>query len=51
MGQKNVVTNANGDASFTFQPAQTVPAGQAVGATATDSGGNTSEFSAPIAVT
>jgi CSLREA domain-containing protein len=37
-------TDANGDVSFTFHPTS-LTLGQAVTATATDSGGNTSEFS------
>jgi hypothetical protein len=51
VGQKSVTTNANGNISFDFQPAQAIPAGQTVTATATDPGGNTSEFSAPRSVT
>ncbi len=51
VGQKSVTTNANGNVSFEFQPAQAVPTGQTVTATATDPGGNTSEFSAPKSVT
>jgi hypothetical protein len=47
IGQKSVTTNAKGTVSFEFQPAQAVPASQTVTATATNSGGNTSEFSAP----
>ena len=47
VGQKSVTTNSNGNVSFEFQPAQAVPTGQTVTATATNSGGNTSEFSAP----
>jgi hypothetical protein len=44
-GQKSVTTNADGNVSFTFVPAKVV--GQLVTATATNSGGSTSEFSAP----
>jgi hypothetical protein len=51
VGQKSVTTNANGNLSFDFQPAQSVPAGQTVTATATDPNGNTSELSAPRSVT
>ena len=47
VGQKGVTTNANGNVTFEFQPAQAVPTGQTVTATATDPNGNTSEFSAP----
>ena len=49
--KSNVTTNANGNVSFEFRPAQSVPAGQTVAATATDSGGSTSELSAPRSVT
>ena len=38
-------------AAFTVPIAQAVPAGQVITATATDAGHNTSEFSAPVAVT
>ena len=47
IGQKSVSTDASGNASFTFQPASKVATGQAITATATSSGGDTSEFSAP----
>ena len=48
MGQKNVNTSANGNTgTFSFSPAQVVPDGQNITATATDADGNTSEFSAP----
>jgi hypothetical protein len=50
LGQKLVTTNADGIAGFTFAPSQAVPVGQRITATATDSGRNTSEFSAPRAV-
>jgi CSLREA domain-containing protein len=43
--QKSVITNANGNASFTFNITATVPAGQTITATATGVG-DTSEFSA-----
>jgi hypothetical protein len=44
MGQKSVTTDASGNASFTFKTKKKA-AGEAT-ATATDAGGNTSEFSA-----
>jgi Right handed beta helix region len=50
LGEKLVSTNADGVATFAFAPAQAVPAGQNVTATATDQGFNTSEFSAPHVV-
>lgn len=50
IGQKNVTTNAVGNASFTLTPARAVARGQRITATATDPGGNTSEFSAPKTV-
>jgi CSLREA domain-containing protein len=46
LGQKKVTTNRQGKASFTFETSQPVRANN-VTATATDSSGNTSEFSAP----
>jgi CSLREA domain-containing protein len=45
IGQKSVSTNANGNASFSFSPAQKVPDGQFITATATNKKGNASEFS------
>lgn len=48
--QKAVTTNADGLASFAFAPTQAVPAGHGMTATATDTGHNTLEFSAPRAV-
>jgi hypothetical protein len=45
LGLKTVTTDANGDAPFTRVLAVVVPAGQRITATATGSGGNTSEFS------
>ena len=50
LGQKSVTTDAQGKASFTFQPSQALAGGQNVTATATNGGGNTSEFSDPMAV-
>ena len=50
-GRRSVSTNAKGNVSFDYQPAQPVPSGQTVAATATDPGGNTSEFSAPESAT
>jgi len=48
LGQKTVVSNLNGNASFTFSAATKVPVGQTITATATSGrGGGTSEFSAP----
>lgn len=45
--QRNVTTDSNGNASFTFAFGRAVPAGQTVTATATDAlTGDTSEFSA-----
>lgn len=51
IGQMKVTTNAKGNVTFTFKPNQRVPVGWAVTATATDHGGNTSEFSRPREVT
>ena len=45
-----VTTDANGDVSFNFTFANTVPPGRVITATATDPDGNTSEFSACMAV-
>jgi CSLREA domain-containing protein len=50
VGQKSVATDASGNATFSFSPAAKVPVGQTITATATDPGGNTSEFSAPRTV-
>ena len=44
MGEKLVSTNVDGVATFAFAPAQAVPAGENVTATAADQGFNTSEF-------
>jgi hypothetical protein len=46
IGQRFVVSDASGNVSFTFSPAQVVGVGKTITATATI-GGNTSEFSAP----
>jgi CSLREA domain-containing protein len=46
IGQKSVTTNANGNASFTFKPAQRLSLGEFITATATlRTTGDTSEFS------
>jgi CSLREA domain-containing protein len=45
LGAKSVETDPAGHASFTFIPNKKVPIGRRATATATDSGGNTSEFS------
>jgi Right handed beta helix region len=50
IGEKTVIIWSSGQVSFTFTPSQAVPAGQNVTATATDSSGNTSEFSIPRTV-
>ncbi len=50
IGQKSVTTGADGKATFTKAINPAVPAGQTITATATDPGGNTSEFSAPKTV-
>jgi hypothetical protein len=49
-GSRSVTTDANGVASFAFSPSVRVGVGQRITATATDSYGNTSEFSAPRTV-
>jgi len=52
IGKMSVDTDENGNTdTFTFSPANTVAQGQKITATATDPGGNTSEFSAPREVT
>ncbi len=52
IGLMSVVTDASGNTgTFTFAPEQSVARGQRITATATDPGGNTSEFSAPREVT
>jgi hypothetical protein len=50
LGQKSVTTNSSGNVSFTFTTSKAISAGQTITATATDSAGNTSEFSAPKTV-
>jgi hypothetical protein len=50
IGSQSVTTNQNGNAPISFTPANDVPAGQTVTATATRAG-NTSEFSGAQAVT
>lgn len=45
LGEKNVTTGANGNASFSFSAPVGVPIGQFVTATATSASGDTSEFS------
>jgi hypothetical protein len=51
LGQIEVLTDANGFASFTVTFGKPVPAGRLITATATAGGWSTSEFSAPIVVT
>ena len=50
IGKTTVTTTVDGIRSFTFSPKKVLVAGANVTATATDSGGNTSEFSAPRTV-
>jgi len=53
VGSANVITNGSGAANFVAPPinlAATVPANYLITATATDPNGNTSAFSAPVAV-
>jgi trimeric autotransporter adhesin len=50
LGGTVVVTDGNGDASFTFSLPRSAPVGSVLTATATDVDGNTSEMSACIAV-
>jgi hypothetical protein len=50
LGFTSVTTDGNGDVSFTATLPVAAGAGQVVTATATDSGDNTSEFSASVAV-
>jgi hypothetical protein len=51
IGRQTVSSDADGFSNFTFRPTARVPVGQAVTATATNSNGSTSEFSAPRVVT
>ncbi|MDX6288051.1 MAG: hypothetical protein QOG53_3536 [Frankiales bacterium] len=51
LGATEVTTNSSGTGSFSLSAATVVPAGQVITATATDPGGNTSEFSACAALT
>ena len=51
IGSTTVITDANGNGSFSISTLQPIPAGRRITATATDPGGNTSEFSAPRTVT
>lgn len=46
LGSDTVTTDASGSSTFTFTFGANIPAGQVIAATATDSNGNTSEFSA-----
>ena len=50
LGRASVATDGAGDAAFSHQIAQSVPAGHHITATATDDQGNTSEFSACVQV-
>ncbi len=50
LGKTSVTTTVDGIGSFSFSPKKALVAGANVTATATDSGGNTSEFSAPRTV-
>ncbi len=50
LGFLSVTTDGGGSASFSFTPASTVAPGLDVTATATDPGGNTSEFSPAVTV-
>ena len=45
IGSVNVTTNGSGNATFTFTPASSLSPGQFITATATNQGGDTSEFS------
>ena len=51
LGSTDVTTDGSGDAAFDVTFSTTVPAGYYITATATDPGGNTSEFSQCIPVT
>jgi hypothetical protein len=50
IGSTNVTTDGSGDVSFTNTFSAIVPVGEFISATATDPGGNTSEFSGSIDV-
>lgn len=50
LGQQSATTKAGGNADFTFVRTPAVASGQAITATATGPGGNTSEFSPPRTV-
>jgi hypothetical protein len=50
LGTVAVMTDAAGDAAFAFMPTVPLPAGTSVAATAIEASGNTSEFSACLAV-
>jgi hypothetical protein len=50
LGQKKVTTNLQGTVSFTFETTKPLSVGDRITATATDPGGNTSEFSDPLAL-
>ena len=51
LGSTTVTTNGAGNGGFTFTPATPAPVRSVITATATDAAGNTSEFSAALAVT
>ena len=51
LGSIAVTTNSSGNATFTATFSVAVPTGQSVSATATDPGGNTSEFAQDVTVT
>ncbi len=48
LGSTTVIAGSDGNASFSFNPSTAFATGQYVTATATDSSGDTSEFSAPV---
>ena len=50
LGQKSVSTDASGNATFSFSPAQKVGVQRTVTATTTNPAGSTSEFPAPRTV-
>jgi CSLREA domain-containing protein len=50
IGQKSVTTDGSGNVSFTFKATTREAVGQSITATATDTTGSTSEFSAPKTV-